>query len=525
MVFDCALLLPLLFVLLLSTTFVHANRKQEKKEECLFILKGISQDESCLTLQRMLDKHEVDQMISTLEEWLQVLRTEGQKLPFHIELIDPLTDFNRIFASNVIAKYTFEENVLDSSGKSHHGTAIGGITYESQGVSGLAASFQGKQRVIVDSLRNFDWGSRFSVSIWFKRTGEWSNYQGMVSNGYHSIGSWELRMGREMSGQMLGGGVNTADSPKTWNYINIQAAQNVWHHVAMTYDGETLNYYLDNVRQGGDQNCCHGDILIKDTPVTIGQGGVGKSNEYFYGLLDELTIFNKVLSTDEISTIYRIQNPGECSDPSLIAYFPFDKSFNDESCYERKGKAAGGVTITGSDSISGSSAYFRGNGLVNVDLLSAYEWGNQFTVSVWFKRTGGWGNYQGIVSNGYYNKGSWEIRMGRENSGQMLGGGVVTSGSSKTWDYVHLLASQSKWHHVTMTYDGSQLFFYLDGVKQKGNDLCCSGDIVPRKNPLTIGKAGVGKTEYFYGYVDELKIYSRALSESEVSDIYEKLAK
>jgi len=114
-----------------------------------------------------------------------------------------------------------------------------------------------------------------------------------------------------------------------------------------------------------------------------------------------------------------------CSDPSLIAYFPFDGSYNDESCYKRHGKPVGGVTFSRSNYVSGGSAQFSGRGKVNVDLLSGYNWGDKFTVSVWFKRTATSG-YQGIVSNGYGNLGSWEIRMGTEFSGQMLGGGVMT---------------------------------------------------------------------------------------------------
>ncbi|XP_070545045.1 uncharacterized protein [Ptychodera flava] len=503
-------------VLALSTSVRTQNVLETEGRLCSYTLTESLDDGRCPPLRQILSDHE--KRIAALEEELQAIRRE---CPCNPNVDDPLTPLDQILADHVIAHYNFEGNVKDISGNDHHGNAIGGVTYVSGEVSGQAASFNGNQKINVDSLRNFNWGSSFSVSLWFKRTGEWSNYQGIVSNGYHSTGSWEIRMGREMSGQMLGGGVNTANSPQTWNYVNLLAQQNTWHHVVMTYDGETLNYYLDNKKQAGDQTCCHGDMLIKDTPLTIGQAGVGKSNEYFYGLVDEVVIFNKVLSPDDVRVIFDAQNPNECADPSLIAYFPFDDSYNDESCHGRPGAAVGGVTISGADGISGNSAFFAGNGKVDVALLGGYRWGSQFTVSVWFKRTGGWGSYQGIVSNGYHSHGSWEIRMGRENSGQMLGGGVVTSDSARTWDYVHLTASQNQWHHVAMVYDGSHLKFYLDNVEQDGAASCCHGDMIPRDNPLTIGKSGAGMNgEYFYGYIDEVKIFSRALSESEVAQIY-----
>ena len=44
-----------------------------------------------------------------------------------------------------------------------------------------------------------------------------------------------------------------------------------------------------------------------------------------------------------------------------------------------------------------------------------WAWGQHFAVSIWFMRSPvGEGNYEGIINNGYYTHGSWEIRMGRE---------------------------------------------------------------------------------------------------------------
>ncbi|XP_002738012.1 uncharacterized protein LOC100377386 [Saccoglossus kowalevskii] len=425
-------------------------------------------------------------------------------------------------SDHVIAHYTLDEHTQDVSINRRHGNAIGDVTFV-PGVEGKAASFHGNGKIEVTYFRNYDWGSQFSVSVWFKRTGQWGNYQGILSNGYYNHGSFEIRMGREYSGQMLGGGVNTADSRETWNYINVLAEQNVWHHVVMSYDGQSLKYYLDNKIQNGNENCCHGNMIVKDTPLTIGQAGVGKTNEFFYGLIDEVVIYDKPLSADEVASIYDKYAPNECNDPSLIAYLPFDNNYNDASCYGRPGVATGGVSLSSADSVSGKSAYFTGNGKIDIDLFRGYPWGSKFTVSVWFKRTSH-ANYQGIISNGYYTSGSWEIRMGRENGGQMLGGGVVTNNSPNTWDYVNLVATLSQWHHVAMVYDGSHLHYYLDNVKQTGGQSCCQGNIVTRDTPLTIGKAGVGKAdEYFYGYIDEVKIFRRALNEDEIDELFNEM--
>ena len=158
--------------------------------------------------------------------------------------------------------------------------------------------------MVVQAFENFAWGTEFSVSVWFKRTGQFGNYQGVVNNGYYTTGSWEVRMGRENSGQMLGGGIRTTSTATTWDYVNLVGAQNTWNHVAMTYDGSALRYYLNGVQQQpSNANCCSGPILALNTPVTIGQAGTGMSNEYFYGLIDEVKIYARVLSATEVQNM------------------------------------------------------------------------------------------------------------------------------------------------------------------------------------------------------------------------------
>ena len=204
----------------------------------------------------------------------------------------------------------------------------------------------------------------------------------------------------------------------------------------------------------------------------------------------------------------------------LIAYYKFDRSFRDV-CYGHNAVQVGSVVLATSSGISDGAAFFNGASKLQVSSLNGYQWGSKFSVSLWFKRTGQQVNYQGIINNGYYSYGSWEIRMGRENSGQKIGGGVVTSNSGKTWDYT-TTASYNHWHHVVMTYDGVTLNFYLDNKSQNGNSKCCKGSIVSKKNDVVIGQAGHGMSrEYFYGYIDEVKLFKKALTADEVTQLYQ----
>jgi hypothetical protein len=90
-------------------------------------------------------------------------------------------------------------------------------------------------------------------------------------------GSWEVRMGREMGGTMLGGGVITEGHDEAWDHVGLGARANVWHHVALVYDSDTVHFYLDGERSTDEAD--HGDIVTRDTDVFIGQvSGKGKTH-------------------------------------------------------------------------------------------------------------------------------------------------------------------------------------------------------------------------------------------------------
>ena len=72
------------------------------------------------------------------------------------------------------------------------------------------------------------------------------------------------------------------------------------------------------------------------------------------------------------------------------------------------------------------------------------------------------------------------------------------------------------WHHVAMTYDGSMMRLYLDGLlrtytAKTGNLQLSAGDVyIGKETPINP----------FKGTIDEMLVYDRALTDSEVLEIY-----
>jgi hypothetical protein len=220
--------------------------------------------------------------------------------------------------------------------------------------------------------------------------------------------------------------------------------------------------------------------------------------------------------------------------PNMEAYYSFDG----DNAFDSSGNARDGVwegTETYVDGFIGRAASFDGLSAIYVSGFENFAWGQAFTISLWFWRGPGCdNNYVGIINGGgYHDTGSWEVRMGRENSCTGLGGGVSTAASLATWDHIWTGADggvppapTDTWNHVVMSYDGVNAAFWLNsgdtGVSTRDN-----GDIVVDPDGLNIGKAGrpgysAGQdgSEYFRGYVDEVQIFSAAADQQAVDRMF-----
>ncbi len=77
----------------------------------------------------------------------------------------------------------------------------------------------------------------------------------------------------------------------------------------------------------------------------------------------------------------------------------------------------------------------------------------------------------------------------------------------------------NKWYHMVMLYDGSHLKAYVDGSLLSGQK-SVTGKVTATGNPFYIGIYAPGGQWYFEGLIDEVRVYNRALSETEIKSNY-----
>lgn len=96
----------------------------------------------------------------------------------------------------------------------------------------------------------------------------------------------------------------------------------------------------------------------------------------------------------------------------------------------------------------------------------------------------------------------------------ILSGIVQSQPNGSSGDYSSPI--NTSWHHIVITYDGSHTKMYLDNVLQFSQSW--AGTILPQK--VTYYLAKFWPNEYWKGYIDDLRFYSRTLTASDVQLLY-----
>jgi len=85
-----------------------------------------------------------------------------------------------------------------------------------------------------------------------------------------------------------------------------------WHHVALTYDGQTVRLYIDGVQQKETASLT-GDLPPGAPKLTLGMNRSAPVSQHkeqaLDGLLDEVMLFNRALETNELKRVLNLVKP------------------------------------------------------------------------------------------------------------------------------------------------------------------------------------------------------------------------
>ena len=223
-----------------------------------------------------------------------------------------------------------------------------------------------------------------------------------------------------------------------------------------------------------------------------------------------------------LATTTSAQVPSYVPTSGLISWWPFNGNANDESTYTNDGSVnSATLTIDRFGNANKAYSFDGGDDYIDIPHDSIFDFGTNinFSFSFWLN-TSTYHNISGIISKettsipgiGYQvmileNKPRFDFMSNGPNDIDFRGDTTINNGS---------------WHHIVLTANRSNntISFYLDGVINSSlvDQNLSIGNV---SNPSSL-KIGVERSygNHFNGKLDDIGIWNRALTEQEITDLY-----
>jgi cysteine-rich repeat protein len=464
-------------------------------------------------------------------------------------------------------------------------TPANGAALESPGKMGShAASFDGiNDRATTTTDLDLDMHQEYTVSLWFNPRSHQMNLPIFLLQG--GVSYLELQGSSTPNYLCV-----TQDDGDHRNCFPIDPL-NRWHHLAVTYSSDGYHrLYLNGKEIAGDQI----SNALADGPATIFLGGY--SGSHANARVDELGIWNRMLTADEVATIYARQSPyysGQITsrvvgNESAISWrglkwraaLPFGKelpgdvdgsgtitSADSESSSDYSGLVGSTGSTTDNDLMSGIQGLWRmneqapnfsgsfdfadssGNArhLTESGLYTQYDQVGRFdkaaefsgsshastamanlsgdatyTVSTWVRPTAnssvqnilGWGDgysengAAGLAINNIYSTGTVVANF----SASLVEAGAECRAKINEWNHIVLVRSPGTYAFTT------KLFVNGTSCSITANDPEGEPNVI--NSQLFIGQFANVNVQRFWGMIDEVAIWNRALLTSEVHQLY-----
>lgn len=210
------------------------------------------------------------------------------------------------------------------------------------------------------------------------------------------------------------------------------------------------------------------------------------------------------------------------TDAYLVAYYQMEGNSNDSSTQGNNGVDTSMAYSTASGKYGQGANFGSYTSKITVNDSNSISFTGPFTLVSWvfflmnnnnqsLLEKYGTSGAGGTTPDGFFWRGI--------NGGKIIGG--VVSTSTGVYGTSNTALGTGVWTHVGMTYDGTNLNYYYNG--NSDGSKACSTNPVNGTNNLRIGAIGDAGNANYYGYMDDTAMFSRALSPTEINQLYNNL--
>jgi hypothetical protein len=467
----------------------------------------------------------------------------------------------------LVAYYPFDEgSANDKSGNGNNGLKRGGVSsvVDRFGRNSAAINFDGTSGYIeIPQGNRFNFAVNMSISFWISPSV--SNPSGsyifdksfyLISAG-RGVDSWAMYISSLAIQFLVSYSPTDNDDPSP-----VSVTQNVWTHVVLVKRGTSLFAYRNGLLVTQKLSAFSVIPPNGNLPLLMGALNRGRTspasvlNNYYAGVLDDVFIYNRSLSSSEVLQLYSFDNPSSqpsgqpSSQPSsqptiqptfllassslkkgLVAYYPFDKgSANDKSGNGNNGLKRGGVrSVEDRFGRSGDAISFDGSsGYIEIPHGNSFNFAVNMSISFWMKP-----GMDNPAVPYLFDKSFFSFATGQSVDGWSIRGASFTvqylfiSSLALLMGSTPLSVTQNAWTHVTIVKKDFSFFSFRNGLLVAVTPLSNSVMLQNGNLPLLIGAVNKGRTfpaslvyNYFNGTIDDVLIYSRSLSLWEIQLLY-----
>jgi len=409
----------------------------------------------------------------------------------------------------------------DSSGNGNDGAWNGNAT-SAAGKYGNGVTFDGTGDYInVGGGDNsiLDIPGAITITTWIKPTAAaLSSYHQIMGNANGSTSQYGLYL---FNGKLFYA-ISSSGSYEDYD-SSVTLVADTWYHIVATNTGsDTVQIYINGTAYTPTKSGSVTTPTSGFTTTSFGRNG-NVDSEYFAGIIDEARIYNRVLSSSEVSQLYNWA-------PGPMAYWNADNT-SGTTVLDSSGNGAPSLTLTNATIKQGkygkaidfpmTTALGNANAGTGTTSYLSFRDGDNFTLMAWVY-------YRGL--NSFSDPGSilgkfnccgnseYRIRINNSNKLSLSLTDDAGSGNDTYSATSSLTVTKNTWIHVAATFDdanASNINLYINGVQDPSPTR--SGTLANIGSFGTSQAFNVGGTFYqLDGRIDETKIYNYVRSQAQV---------
>lgn len=415
-----------------------------------------------------------------------------------------------------------------------NGTAEGAMFFD--GVDDHVKLFEGEGGVTFED--------ELTVAAWMKAEEFLGGQHPRLFHSSEGVGGgfdrWFFTWSPASAGSVVGFGVGNGQNSTVGVDSQSSVTPGGWHHVAAIFQNGLVKVLVDGMLES-EAPLSFTSLNHIDAPVFLGSA---LGNSHFNGALDEVGIWDRALSVEEIFDLYSMSSgitelPDYVPTEGLVAWWGLNGDGTDASDFENHGTVYGAVGSEDRWGVANSSMSFEnyGDRIEFGEISTSIGLPNQaLTISSWFKGA--------AIQNG-------------SNSGQIVAVNYGTTSRQVRLEVVHDFAEAPEapgnrlkyywrcpeendepespeeyspliWNHYVLTVDPEfgEVRIYLNGIQVN--------EMTSTYAPTNDYSGGVSRSwmigalypspnfesPQFYGNIDDVGIWNMVLTEAEILTLY-----